>query len=243
MVCSSRIYSPQQQAFPSCTKISPPCPRNLVNDHASIRPSRTRAARDSIVARARPRTETRSPASAVAVPLSQAPTALPLPPTRKIPLLPLQLPPQRSMPKSRLARAFSTLMCLQSALYVFTCASLSVCKHALTCHDKTQSPSAAASQSPGAAAGGLNADIYTQDGDFIRDIEVNDLRNRYTLTKGSTQKMVIPHHCDSLMPQFVPLPPLQGCLFLFCDEYTQLLTSSAQQPLGTPVLHMLTSIV
>jgi hypothetical protein len=28
------------------------------------------------------------------------------------------------------------------------------------------------------------------DGDYIKDIEVNDLRNRYTLTKGSTQKMV-----------------------------------------------------
>ncbi|TIA61281.1 hypothetical protein D6C77_03575 [Aureobasidium pullulans] len=49
----------------------------------------------------------------------------------------------------------------------------------------TESPSGG-NQSPG---GGLNADIYTQDGDFIRDIEVNDLRNRYTLTKGSTQKM------------------------------------------------------
>jgi len=33
-------------------------------------------------------------------------------------------------------------------------------------------------------------DIYQQDGDYIKDIEVNDLRNRYTLTKGSTQKMV-----------------------------------------------------
>ncbi|TID13705.1 KH domain protein [Venturia nashicola] len=33
-------------------------------------------------------------------------------------------------------------------------------------------------------------DIYTQDGDYIRDIEVNDLRNRYTLTKGATQKMI-----------------------------------------------------
>ncbi|GAB7355027.1 hypothetical protein MBLNU459_g5629t2 [Dothideomycetes sp. NU459] len=51
----------------------------------------------------------------------------------------------------------------------------------------TQSPSTA--QSPSAGAGALNNDIYTQDGDYIRDIEVNDLRNRYTLTKGSTQKM------------------------------------------------------
>jgi hypothetical protein len=57
---------------------------------------------------------------------------------------------------------------------------------ALTRPAQTDSPSAGGGQSPG----GLNADIYTQDGDFIRDIEVNDLRNRYTLTKGSTQKMV-----------------------------------------------------
>jgi hypothetical protein len=32
--------------------------------------------------------------------------------------------------------------------------------------------------------------MYTSDGDYIQDIEVNDLRNRYLLTKGSTQKMV-----------------------------------------------------
>lgn len=36
----------------------------------------------------------------------------------------------------------------------------------------------------------LNAEIYVADGDYIKDIEINDLRNRYTLTKGSTQKMV-----------------------------------------------------
>lgn len=32
--------------------------------------------------------------------------------------------------------------------------------------------------------------MYIADGDYIKDIEVNDLRNRYLLTKGSTQKMV-----------------------------------------------------
>jgi hypothetical protein len=37
------------------------------------------------------------------------------------------------------------------------------------------------------------SEVYTQDGDFIKDIEVNDLRNRYTLTKGATQKMVNKH--------------------------------------------------
>jgi hypothetical protein len=36
----------------------------------------------------------------------------------------------------------------------------------------------------------INGDMYIADGDYIKDIEVNDLRNRYTLTKGSTQKMV-----------------------------------------------------
>ncbi|KAG2024576.1 hypothetical protein GB937_003768 [Aspergillus fischeri] len=37
----------------------------------------------------------------------------------------------------------------------------------------------------------LNPEIYVADGDYIKDIEINDLRNRYTLTKGSTQKMLI----------------------------------------------------
>jgi hypothetical protein len=36
-----------------------------------------------------------------------------------------------------------------------------------------------------------NPEVYVADGDYIKDIEINDLRNRYTLTKGSTQKMVI----------------------------------------------------
>lgn len=35
-----------------------------------------------------------------------------------------------------------------------------------------------------------NHEVYVADGDYIKDIEINDLRNRYTLTKGSTQKMV-----------------------------------------------------
>lgn len=36
----------------------------------------------------------------------------------------------------------------------------------------------------------IDGEMYVSDGDYIKDIEVNDLRNRYTLTKGSTQKMV-----------------------------------------------------
>ncbi|KAI9797788.1 MAG: hypothetical protein M1833_005291 [Piccolia ochrophora] len=40
------------------------------------------------------------------------------------------------------------------------------------------------------ASSNINGDVYVADGDYIKDIEVNDLRNRYTLTKGSTQKMI-----------------------------------------------------
>lgn len=29
-----------------------------------------------------------------------------------------------------------------------------------------------------------------EEGDFVKDVEINDLRNRYVLTKGSTQKQV-----------------------------------------------------
>lgn len=42
----------------------------------------------------------------------------------------------------------------------------------------------------GSSTSNINGDMYIADGDYIKDIEVNDLRNRYTLTKGSTQKMV-----------------------------------------------------
>jgi len=54
------------------------------------------------------------------------------------------------------------------------------------------SPDNAKPASPGAgnSTGTVNSEMYIADGDYIRDIEVNDLRNRYTLTKGSTQKMV-----------------------------------------------------
>ncbi|KIV91213.1 hypothetical protein PV10_05775 [Exophiala mesophila] len=42
----------------------------------------------------------------------------------------------------------------------------------------------------GASTHNVGGDIYTADGDYIKDIEINDLRNRYVLTKGSTQKMI-----------------------------------------------------
>src|SRR3569833_669585 len=58
-------------------------------------------------------------------------------------------------------------------------------------------PPVRSAASPSAKAGGasssggtINGEMYIADGDYIKDIEVNDLRNRYLLTKGSTQKMV-----------------------------------------------------
>ena len=37
----------------------------------------------------------------------------------------------------------------------------------------------------------LNGDIYVTDGDYMKDIEINDLRIRYTLTNGQKQQTVI----------------------------------------------------
>ncbi|KAJ5812202.1 hypothetical protein N7474_008503 [Penicillium riverlandense] len=51
-------------------------------------------------------------------------------------------------------------------------------------------PSQTGTPSSADASGKLNDEIYVADGDYIKDIEINDLRNRYTLTKGSTQKMI-----------------------------------------------------
>jgi len=42
----------------------------------------------------------------------------------------------------------------------------------------------------GTSGGAVNTDMYQQNGDYIKDIEINDLRNKYTLTKGKTQEDV-----------------------------------------------------
>ncbi|EAS33056.2 KH domain-containing protein [Coccidioides immitis RS] len=54
-----------------------------------------------------------------------------------------------------------------------------------TASPAVKSPSSTTQQFPN-----LNGEIYISDGDYIKDIEVNDLRNRYTLTKGATQRMI-----------------------------------------------------
>jgi homoaconitase len=45
-------------------------------------------------------------------------------------------------------------------------------------------------KSPAANTGTVTGETYQQDGDYVRDIEINDLRNRYMLTKGAVQKRV-----------------------------------------------------
>ncbi|KAI1101900.1 hypothetical protein F4804DRAFT_343622 [Jackrogersella minutella] len=52
------------------------------------------------------------------------------------------------------------------------------------------SPGPDSSSTPGANGANINGEMYIADGDYIKDIEVNDLRNRYLLTKSHTQKMV-----------------------------------------------------
>ncbi|KAI1111243.1 hypothetical protein F5Y14DRAFT_443441 [Nemania sp. NC0429] len=55
---------------------------------------------------------------------------------------------------------------------------------------RSASNSAGAGDGHAGKSGNINGEVYVSDGDYIKDIEVNDLRNRYLLTKGSTQKMV-----------------------------------------------------
>lgn len=58
--------------------------------------------------------------------------------------------------------------------------------------DFEQAPSPPVVRSPAAhAPKNTSGEIFQQDGDYIKDIEINDLKNRYTLTKGAVQKRVI----------------------------------------------------
>ncbi|RMZ85946.1 hypothetical protein DV737_g131, partial [Chaetothyriales sp. CBS 132003] len=67
---------------------------------------------------------------------------------------------------------------------------LTLCQPAVATPTPPPSSSSAPKITTGQSMSKLDGDIYIADGDYIKDIEVNDLRNRYTLTKGSTQKMI-----------------------------------------------------
>lgn len=75
--------------------------------------------------------------------------------------------------------------------------------------DMMQADGSAKSASPPASSN-INGDVYIADGDYIKDIEVNDLRNRYTLTKGATQKMV--NTLVALCPLIFPGPSCRTTL-------------------------------
>ncbi|PFH61435.1 hypothetical protein XA68_17421 [Ophiocordyceps unilateralis] len=60
--------------------------------------------------------------------------------------------------------------------------------------DQSHSPSAPSRPATSSVGSGqprkIDGEMYVSDGDYIKDIEVNDLRNRYVLTKSSTQRMI-----------------------------------------------------
>lgn len=87
-----------------------------------------------------------------------------------------------------------------------------------------RSGSAGNSGGSGPGSSTINGEMYIADGDYIKDIEVNDLRNRYLITKGSTQKMVnysLVYHTD---PSSVPLPWHRWLLYMALLCGTVLLT-------------------
>lgn len=89
-----------------------------------------------------------------------------------------------------------------------------------------------AAQYSGAAAGGGGGllgpkDIH--DGEFTQDIDINDVRNRYMLTKGSTQQQV--RHSN---PSMTEISHKNSCLF--SSRYTtKRVPRSARKVSGTPI--------
>lgn len=74
--------------------------------------------------------------------------------------------------------------------------------------------------------------MYVADGDYIQDIEVNDLRNRYLLTKGSTQKMV---NTPDLKPTDLPrTAPLDLSLHLDREYHAYSLIARFNTPFVAP---------
>lgn len=79
-------------------------------------------------------------------------------------------------------------------------------------HNGTPEASSTAPEA-GKGAPGAPGEMYVSDGDYIQDIEVNDLRNRYMLMKAQTQQSVgdchrVARH-DANMPfRFKKIPEL-----------------------------------
>lgn len=107
-------------------------------------------------------------------------------------------PPQRSMPSFKQRRASNTLTFLPFVQYVPFRYCISW-RNLLTGR-QSDSPGANPDSGNGDSS---NKDVYVADGDYIKDIEINDLRNRYTLTKGSTQQMVTSPIATAHLPDLV----------------------------------------
>ncbi|WWC59505.1 uncharacterized protein I303_102061 [Kwoniella dejecticola CBS 10117] len=91
----------------------------------------------------------------------------------------------------------------------------------------------AASLRPGAQGNELVKQEKKDEGDFVKDIEVNDLRNRYVLTKGSTQKQIEEETGASVVTKgvWVPdrskMPPGEAPLYLHIVATSQSILDAA----------------
>lgn len=84
-----------------------------------------------------------------------------------------------------------------------------------------------AAQFANGGTGGAGKDPY--DGEFTHDIDINDLRNRYLLTKGSTQQQVRARANPRL-----PISDFGGSLFSFLPLHACLLLVRFQRFMRIP---------
>ena len=137
-----------------------------------------------------------SPSRIAPVALSpvKAQTALHRPTSRTTLLRGRRLRLPGSTRRFRRRRASSMSTCHLFALYVHSTHPYAAVA------DRLQAATPPVAKSPASnSAAAINNETYQQDGDYIKDIEINDLRNRYTLTKGATQKRVNNNFCCSLI--------------------------------------------
>ncbi|WVW78397.1 hypothetical protein I302_100351 [Kwoniella bestiolae CBS 10118] len=91
----------------------------------------------------------------------------------------------------------------------------------------------AASLRPGVQGNELMKQEKKDEGDFVKDIEVNDLRNRYVLTKGSTQKQIEEETGASVVtkgvwvPDRTKMPPGEAPLYLHIVATSQSILDAA----------------
>lgn len=92
---------------------------------------------------------------------------------------------------------------------------------------------AASLRPPGSSGQELVARAKKPEGDFVKDIEVNDLRNRYVLTRASTQKQIEDETGASIetkgvwVPDRTRMPPGEMPLYLHITAKSQVVLDAA----------------